>query len=178
MLRSRDTSTKTSQRKSTVTPVDSKMWVGPYEVEELYQRSRNGLWGVCVYLAVTCFAYYCRDHSLATVLPPHLMQKLGTVPPVFMAVTLLWISTFSALTVIAGRLFHGTEPVSTKSHVGFRVGFYILFFVVGGLGEWFNELFVSGLMVLALQHYNVTSYYSRAIDMNLAVCDTASSPSL
>jgi hypothetical protein len=149
-----------------------------YEFDIMYRKSRSGLWGICIYLAVTLLAIGCKDQSLATVLPPHLMLKLGAVPPVFMAVVVLWISTLSALTVISGRLFHGTAPASTRSQVAFRVGFYILFFVVGGLGQWFNELFVSGLVVLALQHYSVSSYYARVIDMNHAVCSSLSQESL
>lgn len=148
------------------------------DLDILYRNSRSGLWGICIYLAVTLLAICCKDQCLASVLPPHLMQKLGAVPPVFMAVAVLWISTLSALTVICGRLFHGTEPASTRSQVAFRVGFYILFFVVGGLGQWFNELFVSGLVVLTLQHYSVSSYYMRIIDMNLAVCSSLSQESL
>ncbi len=148
------------------------------ELDSLYKNSRSGLWGVCIYLAVTLVAFYCKDQSLAGMLSPQQMQKLGAVPPVFMAVIVLWISTLSALTVIAGRLFHGTKPTSTKSQLAFRIGFYILFFVVGGLGQWFNELFVSGLVVLALQHYNVHSYYSRAIDVNLAICSSMPQESL
>jgi len=149
-----------------------------YELDNLYKNSRCGLWGICIYLAVTLIAFCCKDQSLATMLSPQLMQKLGAVPPVFMAVVVLWISTLSALTVIVGRLFHATIPSSTRSQLAFRIGFYILFFAVGGLGQWFNELFVSGLVVLALQHYNVSSYYSRAIDMNLAICNSMPQESL
>lgn len=143
------------------------------DLDRLYRKYRSGLWGICVYLIVTLFAICFKEQSLAAVLAPQIMQKLGAVPPVSMAVTVLWISTLSALTVISGRLFHGTEPASTRTQVAFRVGFYILFFVVGGLSQWFNELFVSGLVVLALQHYNVSSYYAKKIDMNLAVCNSS-----
>ncbi|MDK9717355.1 MAG: hypothetical protein OEL57_05530, partial [Trichlorobacter sp.] len=147
-------------------------------LDTLYKKSRSGLWGIFIYLVVTVIVLCNKDQSLAAVLPPHLMQRLGTVPPVFMAVALLWISTVSALTVIVGRLFHGTKPTDTKSQVGFRIGIYILFFVVGGLAQWFNELFISGFIVLALQHYNVSSYYTRVIDINLAVCNGTPQESL
>lgn len=149
-----------------------------HELDTLYMYSRSGLWGICIYLAVTLIATCSKELSLATVLPPHLMQKLGAIPPVSMAVVVLWISTLSALTVIAGRLFHGTKPASTRSQVAFRVGFYILFFVVGGLDQWFNELFISGFVVLTLQHYNVSSYYARKIDMNHAICNETAQQSL
>lgn len=148
------------------------------KLDSLYKKSRSGLWGIFIYLAVTVIVVCNKDQSLAAVLPPHMMKQLGTVPPVFMAVALLWISTVSALIVIVGRLFHGTKPADTTSQVGFRIGIYILFFVVGGLAQWFNELFISGLIVLSLQHYNVFSYYTREIEMSHAVYNSSAQESL
>jgi hypothetical protein len=133
-------------------------------VDEYHARSRGGLWGIFFYLAASAVAFHCKDQSLATVVPAHIMQQLGPVPPVFMATIVLWISTFSALSIIAGRLYHGTQPSSTLTHVAFRIGFFALFFMVGGLGQYMNELFVSGLVVLALQHCNVFNYYANALE--------------
>ena len=152
--------------------------VEEHKLNTLYKKSRSGLWGIFIYLAVTMLVVFYKDQSLATVLPPHIMRQLGAVPPVFMAVTLLCISTCSALIVIVGKLFHGTKPVGTMSQVGFRIGIYLLFFVVGGLGQWFNELFISGLIILALQHYSDLSYYARAIEMSHAVCNSSAQASM
>jgi uncharacterized membrane protein YhaH (DUF805 family) len=147
-------------------------------LDELHRRSRSGLWGILVYLAASILAFYFKDLSLASVLPEHVMQKLGPVPPVFMATIVLWISTLSALSIIAGRFYHGTVPSNTTSHVAFRVGFYALFFMVGGLGQYINELFVSGLVVLALQHCNVFNYYSNLIETDFEGCTTLQKNSL
>ncbi len=135
-----------------------------FSVDELHKKSRGGLWGILLYLAASIIAYHFRDLSLASVVSAKTMQMLGPVPPLFMANIVLWISTCSALIIIAGRLYHSTEPSSTLSHLGFRIGFYILFFVVGGLGQAVNTLFISGLVVMALQHYNVFHYFSNAIE--------------
>lgn len=139
------------------------------QLNELFMRSRSGLWALFVYLSVSVFAYYFREQSLASVLPAYLMQKLGAVPPIFMANWLLWVSTFSALIVIAGRLYDSSKPSSTMSHLLFRLAFYLLYFVVGGTDQHINELFISGLVVLALQHHNVYSYYAKEIEVNFEV---------
>jgi len=139
------------------------------QLTDLFSRSHMGLCVVCVYLAVSLLAFHFREQSLIGVLPTDLMNKLGTVPPVFMAVALMWVSTVSALTVIIGRLYHGTPPSGTVSHVAFRIGFYILFFIVGGLGQYVNEIFISGLAVLTLQHYNVYNYYMQKIEKKFII---------
>jgi hypothetical protein len=114
-------------------------------------------------------AFHFREQSLTGMLPPDLMNKLGAVPPVFMAVGLMWVSTISALIVIIGRLYHGTPPSGTTSHVAFRIGFFVLFFVIGGLGQYINEIFISGLVVLTLQHYNVYTYYMQKIEKKFII---------
>ena len=139
------------------------------ELTDLYGRSYMGLLGIGVYLAVSMIAFYFREQCLTGILPPDLMHKLGAVPPVFMAVGLMWLSTLSALTVIIGRLYHGATPSSTKSHVAFRIGFFMLFFVVGGLAQYINEIFISGLVVLTLQHYNVYDYYMQRIEKKFII---------
>jgi len=158
---------ETAQQKKGAAALLHKIWgsnQGMTIVDEYYTRSRGGLWGILFYLSASVVAFCYKDQSLASVLPAHIMQQLGPVPPVFMATIVVWISTFSALSIIAGRLYHGTPPSSTITHVAFRIGFFALFFMVGGLGYYINELFVSGLIVLGLQHCNVFNYYSNLLE--------------
>lgn len=142
-----------------------------HQLNELYIRSRSGMWGLFCYLAVSVMAYYFRELSLASVLPEQIMRQLGLVPPVFMATWVLWLSTCSALIIIAGRLYHGTRPSSTLSHFLFRTAFYLLFFVVGGLDQHINAIFISGLTVMALQHLNIYNYYTKQIEITYVTCD-------
>jgi hypothetical protein len=134
------------------------------QLTDLFSRSHMGLLGICIYLAVSLLAFHFREQSLIRMLPSGVMNKLGTVPPVFMAVGVMWLSTVSALTVIFGKLYHGTPPSGTMTHVAFRIGFFVLFFVTGGLSQYVNEVFISGLVVLTLQHYNVYNYYMQKIE--------------
>lgn len=150
----------------------------PESLESLHTQSRRGLWGLFIYLSASVLAFYFRDQSLATVLSPAVMLKLGPVPPVFMATIVLWISTFSALIIIAGRLYHGTRPSSTTSHIAFRIGIYLLYFMVGGLDQHINAIFISGLVVMALQHHNVMGYYSSLIEVQGVLCSALDEGSL
>ncbi len=141
-----------------------------HQLNELHRRSRSGMWGLFVYLSASLLAYSFRDQSLAALLPEQIMQQLGVVPPVFMATAVLWVSTCSALIIIAGRLFHGTPPSGTVTHLMFRIAFFLLFFIVGGLDQHINAIFISGLTVMALQHHNVVSYYTRQIEVDFTAC--------
>lgn len=133
-------------------------------LDELHARSRSGLWGLLLFLGASVVAFYFKSSSLAGLLPAELMAALGPVPPLFMATVTLWISTLSSLAIIAGRLYHGTPPSRTATHVAFRVGFYLLYFALGALDQHIHALFISGLVVLALQHHNVMGYYTRQIE--------------
>jgi hypothetical protein len=165
-----DTAMLENNRISVETPVEmvhsNKVSVNNAEKQltDLFSRSHMGLCGICIYLAVSLLAFHFREQSLIGILPSDIMNKLGAVPPVFMGVVLMWVSTISALMVIIGRLYHGTPPSGTTSHVAFRIGFFVLFFAIGGLGQYINEIFISGLVVLTLQHYNVYNYYMQKIE--------------
>ncbi len=145
--------------------------VSEYQLDKMYSLSRRGMWGLFGYLILSATAYYFREQSLASVLPEHVMRQLGYVPPVFMAVGLLWLSTCSALIVIVCNLYHGTKPSGTLSHLLFRMGIFLLFFVVGGLEQHYHEIFISGLIVVALQHHCVFNYYTKQIDNVFNTCN-------
>lgn len=135
-------------------------------IDELYDNSRSGLRGLLIFLIASTIALYFNEHSLAGSLPAHIMEMLGSTPPVILINCVFGASTLSSLILIAGRIYHDREPGKTFPHLCFRIFFYLLYFISGALGDYFNVVFISGLVVLGLQHYNVWNYYTRAIDMN------------
>ena len=137
-------------------------------IDELYINSRSGLRGLLIFLAVSVFALYFNEQSLARVLPVNIMEQLGSTPSVFLINCVFGASTLSSLISIAGKIYHEKEPGKTATHLLFRVSFYLLYFISGALGDYFNVVFISGLVVLGLQHYNVWNYYLRAIEANTA----------
>lgn len=134
--------------------------------DELHINLRSGLWGVFMFLGTSVIALYFSKYSLASSLPADIMNLLGSTPPVILINYVFGASTLSSLIIIAGRIYNGLEPGKTSTHLWFRVFFYLLYFISGALSEYFNMVFISGLVVLGLQHYNVWNYYMRAIEIN------------
>ena len=135
-------------------------------IDDLYYNSRSGLRGVFVFLGASAIALYFNEHSLAGSLPANIMEQLGPTPPVFLINCVFGASTCSSLISIGGRIYHGRKPGKTSTHLWFRVFFYLLYFISGALGDYYNMVFISGLVVLGLQHYNVWNYCMRAIELN------------
>ena len=136
-------------------------------IDDLYINSRSGLWGLFVFLAASAVALYFSKHSLASSLPAGIMDQLGSTPPVVLINCVFGASTLSSLIIIAGRIYNDQEPGNTSTHMWFRMFFYLLYFISGALGDYFNMVFISGLVVLGLQHYNVWNYYMQAIESNM-----------
>jgi len=141
-------------------------------IDNLYKNSRSGLRGVFIFLAASVIALYFNERSLAGSLPASIMEQLGSTPPVFLINCVFGASTLSSLISIAGRIYYNRKPGNTTTHLWFRVVFYLLYFISGALGDYFNVVFISGLVVLGLQHYNVWNYYMRAIEINTDKCNT------
>lgn len=140
-------------------------------IDQLYINSRSGLRGLLIFLIASAIALYFNEHSLAGSIPDNIMNLLGSTPPVILINCVFGASTVSSLIIIAGRIYNNREPGKTLSHLWFRVFFYLLYFISGALGEYFNVVFISGLVVLGLQHYNVWNYYARAIEINSEKCN-------
>jgi hypothetical protein len=147
------------------------------DIDELYSLSRKGLWSIFIFLAASALALHFQELTLSGSLPAGLMDQLGPTPPVILVNIVLGISTICSLIVIAGRILEGRRPGNSWIHLSFRLFFFILYFISNALNDYFYVIFISGLAVLALQHYNVWNYCSRAIDLktdvwgNLTSCD-------
>jgi hypothetical protein len=141
-------------------------------IDDLYNNSRSGLRGLFIFLGASAIALNFNEHSLAGSLPASIMDQLGSTPPTILINCVFGASTISSLISIAGRIYHDREPGNTSTHLLFRVFFYLLYFISGALGDYFNVVFISGLVVLGLQHYNVWNYYMRAIEMNTDKCNS------
>jgi len=137
------------------------------DIDSLHAQSRSGLWGVLIFLAASALAYHFRGLSLSGSMPAALMEQLGPTPDVILINIVLGVSTFCSLIIIAGRIYNDLRPSNTWTHLWFRIFFYLLYFITGSVNDYFNVVFISGLVVIALQHYNVWNYYSRAIEMRM-----------
>ena len=135
-------------------------------ISDLYHRLFSGLWGLLLFLVASAVAFYFNEQSLAGSIPADIMELLGSTPSVILVNCVFGASTVSSLIIIGGKIYHDLKPWKTSTHLWFRVFFYLLYFISGALGDYFNVVFISGLVVLGLQHYNVWNYYMRAIEIN------------
>ena len=139
-------------------------------IEELHVFSRKGLWGLFLFLAASVLAFTFQDHSLTSVLPPEFREWLGLAPPVLLIDMVLAISTICSLILIAVRIYAGQEPDHTWwPHLGFRVSFYLLYFMADALTGRINIVFMTGIAVLALQHYHIWNYATKAIELKTSM---------
>ena len=141
------------------------------EIDRLYICSRKGLWGLAIFLVASIVAFQFRDQTLTGCLSSAFREQLGPAPPEILIDILQVVSTFSSLILIAGKIYDGRVPGNTWMHLGFRLVFFPLYFMADSLGAHFDFVFVSGLVVLALQHYNIWNYASRAIEKKMTVWD-------
>ncbi|HXE95621.1 MAG TPA: hypothetical protein VN642_04410 [Dongiaceae bacterium] len=139
-------------------------------IDDLYNNSRSGLRGLFIFLCASAIALFFIEHSLAGSVPADIMDLLGSTPSVILVNCVFGASTISSLISITGRIYHGLEPGKTSTHLWFRMFFFLLYFTSGALSDYFNVVFISGLVVLGLQHYNVWNYYMRAIELKTDKC--------
>jgi len=139
-------------------------------IDELHIFSRKGLWGMFLFLAASVLAFTFQDQSLTSVLPPEFREYLGLAPPVLLIDIVLAVSTICSLILIAVRIYDGREPDHTWwPHLGFRVSFYLLYFIADALTGRIHIVFMTGIAVLVLQHYHIWNYATKAIEQKTSM---------
>ena len=147
------------------------------DIDKLFIDSRKGMWALVIFLGVSIVAFQLRDQTLTGCLSAAFREQLGPAPPETLIDILQFVSTFSSLILIAGRIYDGSKPGntwtpgSTWAHLGFRLVFYPLYFIADCLGAHFAMVFISGIVVLGLQHYNIWNYSTRVIEEKLTLWD-------
>ena len=139
-------------------------------IDELHVFSRKGLWGMFLFLAASVLAFTFQDQSLTSILPPEFRECLGMTPPVLLIDMVLVVSTICSLILISVRIYDGREPDRNWwPHLGFRVSFYLLYFIADSLSGRIDIVFMTGIAVLALQHYHIWNYANKAIELKTSV---------
>ena len=67
------------------------------DLDTLHCKSRQGLWGLLIFLASSAAAYKFREFGLSSTLPANLMEQLGPTPDVILINIVLGVSTFCSL---------------------------------------------------------------------------------
>lgn len=144
------------------------------DIDGLYKLSRKGLLGILLFLAASAVALNYRELTLSGSVTPAMMEQLASTPPVILVNIIFGASTISSLIIIGGRIYFNLRPGNIWTHFLFRIAFYFLYFIADSLNEHFYVVFISGLTVLALQHYNIFNYCTRAIEKKMDVWESLS----
>ena len=183
MLGDKHTTSPQQKSASSVEPAANR-WDSPpvqqsieADIDKLFVDSRKGLWALVIFCGVSIVAFHVRDQTLTGCLSSAVREQLGPAPPDNLIDILQLVSTFSSLILIAGKIYDGCTPGkswtpgNTWAHLGFRLAFFPLYFIADSLAAHFTIVFVSGLAVLGLQHYNIWNYSSRVIEEKLTLWD-------
>jgi hypothetical protein len=156
---------KTDLRESKVNSnsTDDVMTMIEVGITRSHAESRQGLWGIVVFLLISAGAILMRGTSILDVVPANLWGLLGDpLPPVFVH-AILAVSTLSSFIIITGRIARGAAPGRITQLVMFRVFFFLLYFAANAMDQNLVLIFASGMLILGLDHFNRWSYCQREI---------------
>lgn len=123
--------------------------------------SRPGLWGLLLFLLISCGAFYFRDVNLFAMASEPLRQVLGYPPPAFLVSIALAVYTFSAMVLTLTAISEQARPVRQWNHLGYRVAFYLFYAFSGSIGTHFLAVLLIGVALYALDLCHVWVYAVR-----------------
>lgn len=124
-------------------------------VYQLKTRSRQGLWAIAVFTAISIPAVLSEQFPP---LSPEVKKILGTPPSSNMITALLVVYAFSAILLVLGRITNGSPKLVSFSHIGYLVCFYAFYYFSGVLPENIWAVLATGMTILSLESYHIWSY--------------------
>jgi hypothetical protein len=124
-------------------------------VYQLKTRSRQGLWAIAVFTAISIPAVLSEQFPP---LSPEVKKILGTPPSSNMITALLVVYAFSAILLVLGRITNGSPKLVSFSHIGYLVCFYAFYYFSGVLPENIWAVIATGMTILSLESYHIWSY--------------------
>lgn len=95
--------------------------------------------------------------------PQHIREMIGPLPPAGLLHVALGVSWFSALVLILGRRGADGKPGYNWYNIGLPAAFYPLYIFADPTGACFPAVFAAGLVLLLLEHAFVVSYTGKEI---------------
>lgn len=132
-------------------------------IDSLHRLSRQGLWGLLVFILISLVTVYFQDYNLLNNVSPGMRDFLGKPPSPKMINIALAIYSFSALILTLSRLSDRTEVYRGWAHVGYLSGFYIFYFLSNALRVNSLAVLIAGVTILGLEYYSIWSFASDAI---------------
>jgi len=132
-------------------------------IDSLHILSRQGLWGLLVFILISMVAVYFQDSNILANVSQETRSFLGKPPSPKMINIALAVYSFSALILTLSRLSDRTEVYRGWAHVGYLTGFYIFYLLSNALRVNALAVLVAGSTILGLEYYSIRSFASDAI---------------
>ena len=132
-------------------------------IDDLHRLSRQGLWGLLVFIVISLAAVYFQDSNILANVSQGTREFLGKPPSAQVINIALAVYSFSALILTLSRLTDRTEVYRGWAHVGYLTGFYAFYFLSHAVRVNALAVLVSGLTILGLEYYSIRSFAVAAI---------------
>lgn len=134
-------------------------------IRKLRSMSRAGAYGLAAFLLITVAAI--PNSRLLPPLSERVRQILGASPPLELIAAALIIYVFSALTLTLARIAQAKGGYKGWSHLFYIACFYIFFSFANAGSETYWAVFVSGLVIMGLENYQLRSWCAEQIKEEL-----------
>ncbi len=125
-------------------------------VRKLKAQSRTGSYGLAAFVLLTVLAI--PNSRLLPPLSARVREILGASPPLELIGLALIIYVFSALTLTLARIAKGQGGYRGWPHLFYIVSFYVFFSYAEAGSETYWAVFVSGLVIMGLENYQIRSW--------------------
>ncbi|MDT8395162.1 MAG: hypothetical protein RRA32_01785 [bacterium] len=122
-------------------------------IRNLRAQSRTGSYGLAAFILITVLAI--PNSRLLPPLSAKVREVLGASPPLELIGVALIVYVFSALTLTLARLAKGQGGYHGWSHLFYIASFYIFFSYAAAGSETYWAVFVSGLVIMGLENYQM-----------------------
>lgn len=127
-------------------------------ISELYRLSRQGLWGLLIFLLVSALAFMVQDFNLYNALPEPILQILGCPPPAILIHLAITAYSFTVVVPVLIRMATGETPTVRWHHLVCRSVFYLFYLVSNSLSANFVAVVCIGVLLYTIEQVGIWSY--------------------
>jgi hypothetical protein len=138
-------------------PLGADNRLNPEErIRKLRALSWTGIYGLVAFVFITVLAI--PNSRLLPPLSAKAREILGASPPIELIAVALIIYIFSALTLTLARIAKGQGDYRGWPHLFYIASFYVFFSFAEAGSETYWAVFVSGLVIMGLENYQIRSW--------------------
>ena len=134
-------------------------------IRKLKALSWTGTYGLVAFVLITVLAI--PNSRLLPPLSAKAREILGASPPIELIGVALIVYIFSALTLTLARIAKGHGDYRGWPHLFYTASFYVFFSFAEAGSETYWAVFISGLVIMGLENYQIRSWCAEQINEEL-----------